>query len=101
MSRAIDKVKPCKTLQDVRREVNALDDVIAQCTEKGIPVISQGENIEGMTAAAALNHTMDGGAMGGYCEMGRLSKDANPIIQIKIAVTKEKTGRRTKNMPLR
>ena len=26
MIRAIEKVKPCTTMQDVRREVNALDD---------------------------------------------------------------------------
>ena len=28
MTRAIDKVKHCHTMQDVRREVNALDDVL-------------------------------------------------------------------------
>jgi isochorismate pyruvate lyase len=28
MNRAIDKVKPCTTMRDVRREVNALDDIL-------------------------------------------------------------------------
>ena len=28
MTRAIEKVKPCTSMQDVRREVNALDDVL-------------------------------------------------------------------------
>ena len=31
MTRAIDKVKHCHTMQDVRREVNALDDVLVPC----------------------------------------------------------------------
>lgn len=47
-------------------DVNGLDDVIAQCNAKGIPVVTQGEVIEGMTAAGALNHTLDGGAMAQY-----------------------------------
>lgn len=47
-------------------DVNGLDDVVAQCNAKNIPVITQGEVIEGMTAAGALNHTLDGGTMAEY-----------------------------------
>lgn len=47
-------------------DVNALDDVVAQCNEKGIPVVTQGEVIKGMTAAGALNHTLDGYTMAEY-----------------------------------
>lgn len=47
-------------------DVNGLDDVVASCNEAGIPVVTQGEIITGMTAAAALNHTLDGGAMAQY-----------------------------------
>ena len=47
-------------------DVNALDDVVAQANEKGIPVVTQGEVIKGMTAAGALNHTLDGMTMADY-----------------------------------
>ena len=45
MTAAINKVKPCTTMQDVRREVNALDDVL-------VPLLV--ERVGYMTQAARL-----------------------------------------------
>lgn len=61
-------------------DVNGLDDVIAQCNAKGIPVVTQGEVIEGMTAAGALNHTLDGGAMAQYVYDYFTKSGEKPII---------------------
>ena len=46
MSRAIDKVKPCKTLQDVRREVNALDDVLVPLLVERVGYMTQAARIK-------------------------------------------------------
>ena len=45
MTRAIDKVKPCSTMLAVRREVNALDDVL-------VPLLV--ESVGDMTQAASI-----------------------------------------------
>ena len=50
MTRAIAKVKPCATMQDVRREVDALDDVL-------VPLLV--ERVGYMTQAARIKQTSD------------------------------------------
>ena len=47
-------------------DVNGMDDVVAKCNAAGIPVIVQGDVIKGMTATAALNHTLNGGLIAQY-----------------------------------
>lgn len=61
-------------------DVNGLDEVVAKCNEAGIPVVTQGEVIKGMTAAGALNHTLDGGAMAEYVEKYFSETGEKPII---------------------
>ena len=61
-------------------DVNALNEVVAQCNEKGIIVVTQGEIIEGMTAAAALNHTFDGATMADYVYDSFTELDVKPVI---------------------
>ena len=46
MTRAIDKVKPCNTMQDVRREVNALDDVLVPLLVERVGYMSQAARIK-------------------------------------------------------
>ena len=46
MSRAIDKVKACKTMQDVRREVNALDDVLVPLLVERVGYMTQAARIK-------------------------------------------------------
>jgi isochorismate pyruvate lyase len=50
MTRAIDKIKHCQTMQDVRREVNALDDVL-------VPLLV--ERVGYMTQAARIKQAPD------------------------------------------
>ena len=50
MTAAINKVKPCTTMQDVRREVNALDDVL-------VPLLV--ERVGYMTQAARIKHGVE------------------------------------------
>ena len=47
-------------------DVHGLDDVVEKCNTAGIPVIVQGDVIKGMTATAALNHTLNGGLIAQY-----------------------------------
>ena len=46
MTRAIDKVKPCTTMQDVRREVNALDDVLVPLLVERVGYMTQAARIK-------------------------------------------------------
>ena len=46
MTRAIDKVKPCTTMQEVRREVNALDDVLVPLLVERIGYMTQAARIK-------------------------------------------------------
>ena len=46
MNRAIDKVKPCQTMQDVRREVNALDDVLVPLLVERVGYMTQAARIK-------------------------------------------------------
>ena len=46
MTRAIDKVKPCQTMQDVRREVNALDDVLVPLLVERVGYMTQAARIK-------------------------------------------------------
>ena len=41
MIRAIEKVNPCTTMQDVRREVNALDDVLVPLLVERVGYMTQ------------------------------------------------------------
>lgn len=43
---AIDKVKPCTTMQDVRREVNALDDVLVPLLVERVGYMTQAARIK-------------------------------------------------------
>ena len=43
---AIDKVKPCTTLHDVRREVNALDDVLVPLLVERVGYMTQAARIK-------------------------------------------------------
>lgn len=61
-------------------DVNALDDVVARCNEEGIVVVTQGEIIKGMTAAAALNHTFDGATMADYVYDYFVERAIKPVI---------------------
>lgn len=61
-------------------DVNSLDDVVARCNEAGIPVVTQGEIITGMTAAGALNHTLDGNAMAEYVYDYFTASGEKPVI---------------------
>lgn len=61
-------------------DVNSLDEVVAQCIKKGIVVVTQGEIIKGMTAAAALNHTFDGATMAEYVYDYFTKKGEKPVI---------------------
>ena len=44
--KAIEKVKPCTTLQDVRREVNALDDVLVPLLVERVGYMTQAARIK-------------------------------------------------------
>lgn len=44
--KAIDKVKPCTTMQDVRREVNALDDVLVPLLVERVGYMTQAARIK-------------------------------------------------------
>ena len=46
MTRAIDKVKHCHTMQDVRREVNALDDVLVPLLVERVGYMTQAARIK-------------------------------------------------------
>ena len=46
MTRAIDKVQPCTTLQEVRREVNALDDVLVPLLVERVGYMTQAARIK-------------------------------------------------------
>ena len=46
MTRAVDKVKPCVTMQDVRREVNALDDVLVPLLVERVGYMTQAARIK-------------------------------------------------------
>ena len=46
MTRAIDKVKHCHTMQDVRREVNALDDVLVPLLVGRVGYMTQAARIK-------------------------------------------------------
>ena len=46
MTRAIEKVKPCTTMQDVRREVNALDDVLVPLLVERVGYMTQAARIK-------------------------------------------------------
>ena len=46
MTRAIDKTRPCTTLQDVRREVNALDDVLVPLLVERVGYMTQAARIK-------------------------------------------------------
>ncbi|OGB06968.1 MAG: chorismate mutase [Burkholderiales bacterium RIFCSPLOWO2_12_FULL_64_33] len=46
MTHAIDKVKPCNTMQDVRREVNALDDVLVPLLVERVGYMTQAARIK-------------------------------------------------------
>ena len=46
MTRAIDKVKNCHTMQDVRREVNALDDVLVPLLVERVGYMTQAARIK-------------------------------------------------------
>jgi isochorismate pyruvate lyase len=46
MSRSIDKVKPCATMQDVRREVNALDDLLVPLLVERVGYMTQAARIK-------------------------------------------------------
>lgn len=46
MTRAIDKVKPCTTMQDVRRAVNALDDVLVPLLVERVGYMTQAARIK-------------------------------------------------------
>ena len=45
-AKAIAKVKPCSTLQDVRREVNALDDVLVPLLVERVGYMTQAARIK-------------------------------------------------------
>jgi isochorismate pyruvate lyase len=45
-TKAIDKVKPCTTMQDVRREVNALDDVLVPLLVERVGYMTQAARIK-------------------------------------------------------
>jgi isochorismate pyruvate lyase len=47
MSRAIDKVENCTTMEDVRRQVNALDDVLVPLLVTRIGYMQQAARIKG------------------------------------------------------
>ena len=44
--KAIEKVKPCTTMQDVRREVNALDDVLVPLLVERVGYMTQASRIK-------------------------------------------------------
>ena len=44
--KAIEKVKPCTTMQDVRREVNALDDVLVPLLVERVGYMTQAARIK-------------------------------------------------------
>ena len=46
MIRAIEKVNPCTTMQDVRREVNALDDVLVPLLVERVGYMTQAARIK-------------------------------------------------------
>ena len=46
MTAAINKVKPCTTMQDVRREVNALDDVLVPLLVERVGYMTQAARIK-------------------------------------------------------
>ena len=46
MTRAIHKVKPCSTMQDVRREVDALDDVLVPLLVERVGYMTQAARIK-------------------------------------------------------
>ncbi len=46
MTRAVDKVKHCHTMQDVRREVNALDDVLVPLLVERVGYMTQAARIK-------------------------------------------------------
>ena len=46
MTRAIDKVKPCSTMLEVRREVNALDDVLVPLLVERVGYMTQAARIK-------------------------------------------------------
>ena|SRR6478672_6143937 len=46
MTRAIDKVKPCTTMHDVRREINALDDVLVPLLVERVGYMTQAARIK-------------------------------------------------------
>ncbi|PUA97734.1 isochorismate pyruvate lyase [Acidovorax sp. 107] len=46
MTPAIEKVKPCTTMQDVRREVNALDDVLVPLLVERVGYMTQAARIK-------------------------------------------------------
>ena len=46
MTRAIEKVKPCTSMQDVRREVNALDDVLVPLLVERVGYMTQAARIK-------------------------------------------------------
>jgi isochorismate pyruvate lyase len=46
MTRAIEKVTPCTTMQDVRREVNALDDVLVPLLVERVGYMTQAARIK-------------------------------------------------------
>jgi isochorismate pyruvate lyase len=46
MSRAIDRVKHCTSMQEVRREVNALDDVLVPLLVERVGYMSQAARIK-------------------------------------------------------
>ena len=46
MTASINKVKPCTTMQDVRREVNALDDVLVPLLVERVGYMTQAARIK-------------------------------------------------------
>ena len=46
MTRAITRVKPCTTMQDVRREVNALDDILVPLLVERVGYMTQAARIK-------------------------------------------------------
>ena len=45
-TKAIDKVKPCTTMQDVRHEVNALDDILVPLLVERVGYMTQAARIK-------------------------------------------------------
>ena len=46
MTPAIEKVKPCTSMQDVRREVNALDDILVPLLVERVGYMTQAARIK-------------------------------------------------------